>query len=359
MGLVRRDYKADGTLKDVYKCKVWDLVRTVDGKRRAKRFVGNLTEAKKALAAWEAEEDARVATITFGQFAREWMEGRERTGSVSPNTLASDRQRLAKCKAWEDRPIAEITAKDVERLIEDLREGRTGKRWSATSCTSWAKSLSSLFGSAVAQGLAKENPVKKAKKPSVKNEPPKEKEVPRPEAVDRLVERLDAAAPAQRAVALCCCLGLRRGEACALRWRDVDFNNCLVTVRRSKAPNGTVGAPKNGKERTVPIPKALMEFFGKMPYEQKRRMVGTHEICPMVPTSLTRWWSRHRAGLGMANVTLHGLRHAYCTRLALKRVSPRTAQQLMGHSSLQTTLAIYSHVYGEEELVEAVNDAWG
>jgi integrase len=46
--------------------------------------------------------------------------------------------------------------------------------------------------------------------------------------------------------------GLRRGELLALRWRDIDFANAAVHVRRSLS-DGAEGPPKSGRERTVPM----------------------------------------------------------------------------------------------------------
>lgn len=47
--------------------------------------------------------------------------------------------------------------------------------------------------------------------------------------------------------------GLRMGELRALRWRDIDFANRTVFVRRNLPAHGTETEPKSGKMRSVPL----------------------------------------------------------------------------------------------------------
>ena len=50
-----------------------------------------------------------------------------------------------------------------------------------------------------------------------------------------------------------------------------------------------------------------------------------------------------RAGLADKGFTIHSLRHTFATTLADKGVHPSTAQKMLGHSDIRTTLAIYTH----------------
>ena len=46
-------------------------------------------------------------------------------------------------------------------------------------------------------------------------------------------------------------------------------------------------------------------------------------------------------------VSLHQIRHGYATALFEAGVDPKTAQKLLGHAKLSTTMDIYTHVYGD------------
>ncbi|MDY2820618.1 MAG: tyrosine-type recombinase/integrase, partial [Hominisplanchenecus sp.] len=52
-------------------------------------------------------------------------------------------------------------------------------------------------------------------------------------------------------------------------------------------------------------------------------------------------------------VTPHVCRHTYCTNMAKSGISAKTLQYLMGHSDIQITLNVYTHIgfdYAKEEL---------
>ena len=49
-------------------------------------------------------------------------------------------------------------------------------------------------------------------------------------------------------------------------------------------------------------------------------------------------------GLDIPNVTFHGLRHTHATQFLKEGVHPKVAQERLGHSTISTTLDLYSHV---------------
>ena len=54
------------------------------------------------------------------------------------------------------------------------------------------------------------------------------------------------------------------------------------------------------------------------------------------------------------NITFHGLRHTYATRLFEKGISPKIIQEALGHSNISITLNIYTHI--SEKLKEDTGD---
>ena len=60
----------------------------------------------------------------------------------------------------------------------------------------------------------------------------------------------------------------------------------------------------------------------------------------------------------MKPITLHEIRHTVATMLKDKGVPPKEAQAILGHSSIITTLEIYTHVSGEDKrnAIESISD---
>lgn len=58
--------------------------------------------------------------------------------------------------------------------------------------------------------------------------------------------------------------------------------------------------------------------------------------------------------IGVEPIKFHALRHTYATRLFEAGIPPKTVQHLMGHSDIETTMNIYTHVMKEQKL-EAID----
>jgi site-specific recombinase XerD len=65
---------------------------------------------------------------------------------------------------------------------------------------------------------------------------------------------------------------------------------------------------------------------------------------PIRPNSLTRAFHDIAVSLSKEGISLHGLRHAHASILLQQGVHPKIVQERLGHSSISTTLDIYSHV---------------
>ena len=70
----------------------------------------------------------------------------------------------------------------------------------------------------------------------------------------------------------------------------------------------------------------------------------------MTRSAFTRLWNSHVAALVPFSLHPHMLRHTYATTLYRAGVDLRTAQKLMGHSSIQVTADIYTHLEQEDSL---------
>ena len=163
--------------------------------------------------------------------------------------------------------------------------------------------------------------------------------------------------------------GLRRGELIALTWRDVDLKKKALAVCKAATTTSNQHKLKDPKTaagyRMVPIPDFLVDILAKQPRESLM-------VCPaatgemMSAQAWERAWESYmhflnlKAGgrdrsrinpkvVAMEPFTPHQLRHTYATLLYDAGVDAKSAQEMMGHSNIQTTLEIYTHLSREKK----------
>ncbi|MEX5717823.1 site-specific integrase [Geodermatophilus maliterrae] len=155
--------------------------------------------------------------------------------------------------------------------------------------------------------------------------------------------------------------GLRRGEALALHWRDVDLDAAVIRVRwtlsRTSAGPG-LGLPKTEKSRrTVPLPVPAVETLRAHRKRQAAEqlaagslwqasgLVFTSEIgTPLEPRNALRRFEALAERAGLRGVRLHTLRHSAASFLLAAGTHMKVVQEHLGHSSYAITADIYSHV---------------
>jgi integrase len=131
--------------------------------------------------------------------------------------------------------------------------------------------------------------------------------------------------------------GMREQEVIYATDRCLDFANCTVSVKHNPAHNWT---PKMYKERTVPVPKALM---GKLKQMLVKRGKGgllfpTKNGLPKYNFLDIAKAVAKRAGIDESEVWLHKFRATHATRSLWAGVDLRTVQDWMGHTDLASTL---------------------
>ncbi len=134
---------------------------------------------------------------------------------------------------------------------------------------------------------------------------------------------------------------------CGLQWEDIDFEHSTVAIRRSIEQIGTDAQPKDpktGKARVIPMPPSLVELLQREQAVSKAKWVCVNTSGTMLkPNYLGHCWTRMKKRAGVT-ITMHELRHTYATELINRGVPGKAVQQLLGHSSMSTTMNIYAHV---------------
>jgi integrase len=181
--------------------------------------------------------------------------------------------------------------------------------------------------------------------------------------------------PIYLAAALAVLCGLRRGEICALRWRNVDLTNGQLSVVESLEQTKAglrFKSPKNGKGRTVAMAPTIVDELRAYRLQRVQdllklglKLSDDDTVLAGLDGSITTpiWvsqqWARAIAKTSLPRLRFHDLRHAHATHLLARGINPKIASERLGHSKVGVTLDLYSHVIPgmQEDAAAAVDDA--
>lgn len=158
--------------------------------------------------------------------------------------------------------------------------------------------------------------------------------------------------------------GIRRGEALALTWNDINFKEMTLTINKTLAlglnNNLLIQSPKTKESnRTITLDPKTVKTLQFWRNEQSRLLIGFgfnarkpkqllfskwKDNSPLDLSSprnnLVRICDKHNFDM----VNIHGFRHTHCSLLFEAGVPMQVVQERLGHSDIQTTMNIYTHV---------------
>ena len=297
--------------------------------------------------------DPRAGREALGDAMLRWMSTRE--GTVAGSTMKADRNRMSYLPAGlTNLPVSKVRTADVRSLLEDLVRG--GK--SPQTAARVRSLLSSFYGWAREQGLAQSSPVSDARVPVGPSTADRAEVYPYSiEELRTVVDELAKRSPRQAQLALILGLtGLRWGELCALRVRDVSSVPRPSLVVARSAPDGQEvrNRTKGGRGRSVPLTSELVPIVaewtsGKEPDDLLFTSEEGHRL------NNSNWrrtvgWSKSCRGR-----RVHDLRHTAATFWLANRTDVKTVQQWLGHASAQMTLNLYAHWMGSDADAVAIS----
>ncbi len=152
--------------------------------------------------------------------------------------------------------------------------------------------------------------------------------------------------------------GMRRGEICALKWSDIDGD--IIHVRRNliqKINGGDMETPTKSKTsmRDLQMPQPLVNILRDHHARQEKLDGFTEEfrICGgerSIRTTTTDFRNtRYSQGAGLERIRVHDFRHSHASLLANNGINIQEIARRLGHSDIEVTWNIYSHLYPREE----------
>ena len=300
------------------------------------------------------------AKATLVEFINLWLE----THSARIRTMEAYRGKLDHAVA----ALGEVKLKDLEpEMLQGLYQRllKTGRRdgkpggLSPQSVKHVHTALHVALADAVKWGKLYRNPADHVTPPKVKK---KEIRVMSPEEIHLLMGEIKKTVYHPLFFTLLY-TGLRRSEAMALRWSDIDLDSATLSVSRSlhqvkgaRAP--IFEDPKNpASRRLVDLEPTTIAMLRRHQEHQQAQFntldqawtQDTMVYCrtdgtPLLPNTVTHSFIKMVRRAGLDGVRLHDLRHTHATVLLKQGIHPKVVQERLGHSNIGVTLDTYSHV---------------
>jgi integrase len=154
-------------------------------------------------------------------------------------------------------------------------------------------------------------------------------------------------------------LGLRRSEALGLQWSDIDLDRGILSVRtglhRVAGELQLMETKTRRSRRTIPLPAFAADALRdhRKLQEEELRDLGvasngfvftTGLGTPLDPDNTTKLVKKALKTAGVRDVRMHDFRHGCVSVLMGLGVPPRIVMEIAGHSGLEMTMNVYSHV---------------
>lgn len=303
---------------------------------------------------------------TFEELASLWLENYKTT--VKPSTFENVKSKVEKMteEHFKELKLKKITVAYCQKVVIELSK-------SYVLYNHYLSVINRIFKYAVLMDILDSNPFDKVIKPKSRQTQRKGNFLTKEE----LREFLKLAQTATLSyfsplVHLMSYTGLRQGEALALKWSDIDFENKKITVDKTAArikEKQTLQTPKTKNSKRVisidPTTLSILKSWKKdqikiyfkngKHFEGDENFIFTNQRGEWVHIhNFIRYFKRFIADHKLKIITPHGLRHTHASLLFSAGVEPKNISDRLGHSTVQITLDLYTHI-SEEQRTDTVD----
>jgi integrase len=308
---------------------------------------------------------------TFASYAKSWLTALDLSNSTIKGYEKNLRVHIL--PVFGEKRLDQISAAQISRFYKDLAErGRKdrleGAPLSANTINKIHITMSQIFSFCVEEGLLGTNPCQNRKLLGVSSgrsirATSDEVETFSLSDLNRVMTwlNLDAQHHLFPLWFFIAHTGVRRGEAIAVKWKDLNLTDRKISIRRAadSARARATKVTKTGRERLVELTDSAVQML--IAWREQRAVLGPEFVQPdsfifgtldnqlRTPNDVSAQWARIMKKAqstfgGLPWVTLKGLRHTHATLLLQSGEASKVVQERLGHSDIGTTLNIYSHV---------------
>lgn len=141
--------------------------------------------------------------------------------------------------------------------------------------------------------------------------------------------------------------GMRRSEALAIQWKDIDFENNRISINKVLTYENNnpclVKKLKNGStERKIPILTPLRPYLVEI-RGKRNDYLFLNDGHLFTKSAITSRWRSYQNFTGLS-VTPHQFRHTFATLAHRAGVDAKVTQKLLGHKTIKMTMEVYTHL---------------
>lgn len=311
---------------------------TVNGKRMPFRGK-NIKEVDKKILEFNCVQEKG---LPFNEITEMWE--REHYEHLEYNTVKCYKPAAAHTvKYFGNTPIKKIDVLSVRKYLATFPTS-----WKQKTYKNHLSVLNLIFKYAIINGYLDNNPAEFIKPP--KGLKKDERRAPTSNEIEIIKNNIDK--PFGVFAFFLLYTGCRRGEALALRWKDINFKDKTITVSKSVYHVGNSPNIKKTKtkksEREIPLLDILEKELKKIKGKKSHYVFGEKDK-PLTNKRVYNAWKKYRETVGLdEEVTPHVARHGFATICHEAGINIKDAQALLGHADYTTTANIYTHVSDEQ-----------
>jgi integrase len=323
---------------------VWKSLKTSHFGVAEAKLAEFLKEHRKRVKNGDGEVSAKM---TFGEAAAIHLQNLDDDRSIKPRTRQYWRQRLAALvKSWpglNEKEVRKITQGECKKWASTF-----GKTVSPTNLNNTIALVGHVLNVAIEGGVIYSNPAAALKRVPIRG---KEISLPSADKFNAMIAEMraghsrDSSNCADFALGLAA-TGMRKSEANALEWRDVDFDPGEMVVR-GDATTGT----KNWELRRVPLIPDARTLLERMRGERKGEPLDAKVFRVR---ECQKALDRACKKVGADRITHHDLRHLFATRSIESGVDIPTVSRWLGHKDGGAlAMKTYGHLRREHSIAQA------
>lgn len=297
---------------------------------------------------------------TFEELASLWLENYKTT--VKPSTFENVKSKVEKMteEHFKELKLKKITVAYCQRVVIELSKNYV-------LYNHYLSVINRIFKYAVLMDILDSNPFDKVIKPKSRQTQRKGNFLTKEELKEFLkLAQTTTLSYFFPLVHLMAYTGLRQGEALALKWSDIDFENKKITVDKTAArikEKQTLQTPKTKNSKRVisidPTTLSILKSWKKdqikiyfkngKHFEGDDNFIFTNQRGDWVHIhNFIPYFKRFVTDHKLKPITPHGLRHTHASLLFSAGVEPKNISDRLGHSTVQITLDLYTHITEEQ-----------
>jgi integrase len=343
-----------------------------DGKKTYKSVYGK-TQKEADIKAEELKVSLRkgidisASNDSFKVWAEYWLTSKRYEVSTDRYSTLQSRSAVW-VDALKNTQISQIKPFELQTILFSIaaKNPYTNEPMAKKTIRGYVQVITAIFDFAIDNRVIDYNPATKLKIPQAATATVQRRALTEQER-QRVMEFEHRAKPSAMLMMLS---GLRRGEATALQWNDIDFINNKISVTKSyNFKSKDFKTPKNRKSRVVSVPQILIDYLktlpkvspfvltnargGMMTEDSWKRLYQSYMLDMNIEYGFGGSINKHANNIDVpmviATFTPHELRHTFCTIMFEAGIDALTAKEQLGHSDIKTTLSIYTHLSAQHK----------